>query len=80
MRHIYSNAEIVNAWLGPADPEVAASAAGIISTLANSKPRLYEKDLFPEDQELLNLGLPTRDSPAWDALNTMLSVPYFSRV
>ncbi|KAF5595961.1 heterokaryon incompatibility 6 OR allele [Fusarium pseudocircinatum] len=80
MRHIYSNAEIVNAWLGPADPEVAASAAGIISTLANSKPRLYEKDLFPEDQELLNLGLPTRDSPAWDALNKMLSVPYFSRV
>ncbi|KAM5526194.1 heterokaryon incompatibility protein [Fusarium oxysporum f. sp. phaseoli] len=80
MRHIYSNAEMVNAWLGPADPEVAASAAGIISTLANSKPRLYERDLFPEDQELLDLGLPTRDSPAWDALNTMLSVPYFSRV
>ncbi|PNP79866.1 hypothetical protein FNYG_06563 [Fusarium nygamai] len=80
MRHIYSNAEIVNAWLGPTNPEVAASAAGIISTLANSKSRLYEKDLFPEDQELLDLGLPTRDSPAWDALNKMLSVPYFSRV
>ncbi|KAG4293606.1 hypothetical protein FPRO06_00191 [Fusarium proliferatum] len=55
MRHIYSNAEIVNAWLGPADPEVASSAAGIIKTLANSKPRLYEKDIFPEDQELLDL-------------------------
>ncbi|KAF5570984.1 heterokaryon incompatibility 6 OR allele [Fusarium phyllophilum] len=80
MKHIYSTAEIVNAWLGPADPEVTASAAGIISTLANSKPRLYEKDLFPEDQELLDIGLPTRDSPAWDALNTMLGVPYFSRV
>ncbi|KAF5685103.1 Het6 heterokaryon incompatibility [Fusarium denticulatum] len=80
MRHIYSNAEIVNTWLGPADPEVAASAAGIIKALANSKPRLYEKDLFPEDQELLDLSLPTRDSPAWDALNKMLSVPYFSRV
>lgn len=80
MRHIYSNAEIVNAWLGPADPEVASSAAGIIRTLANSKPRLYEKDIFPEDQELLDLGLPTRDSSVWDALNTMLSVPYFSRV
>ncbi|KAI1031855.1 hypothetical protein LB504_000149 [Fusarium proliferatum] len=80
MRHIYSNAEIVNAWLGPADPEVASSAAGIITTLANSKPRLYEKDVFPEDQELLDLGLPTRDSPDWDALNSMLAVPYFSRV
>ncbi|KAF5966583.1 putative het-6OR heterokaryon incompatibility protein (het-6OR allele) [Fusarium bulbicola] len=80
MRHIYSNAELVNAWLGPADSEVAASAAGIISTLANSKPRLYEKDIFPEDQELLDLSLPTRDSPAWSALNTMLGVPYFSRV
>ncbi|SCV33496.1 related to HET-6OR heterokaryon incompatibility protein (het-6OR allele) [Fusarium fujikuroi] len=80
MRHIYSNAEIVNAWLGPADPEVASSAAGIITTMANLKPRLYEKDIFPEDQELLDLGLPTRDSPDWDALNTMLSVPYFSRV
>ncbi|KAF5686251.1 het-6OR heterokaryon incompatibility (het-6OR allele) [Fusarium circinatum] len=80
MRHIYSNAELVNTWLDPADSEVAAAADGIISTLANSKPRLYEKDIFPEDQELLDLGLPTRDSPAWGALNTMLSVPYFSRV
>jgi hypothetical protein len=80
MRHIYSNAEIVNAWLGPADPELAASAAGIISTLANLKPSLFLRDYFPEDQELLDLGLPTRDSPAWDALNTLFNVPYFSRV
>lgn len=80
MRHIYSNAELVNAWLGPADPEVVASAAGIISTLAIPKPSLFEKDYFPEDNELLDLGLPTRASPAWDALNTMFNVPYFSRV
>lgn len=80
MRHIYSDAELVNAWLGPADPDTAASAAGIISTLANPKPLLYEKDVFPEDHELLDLGLPTRDSPTWDALNTMLRAPYFSRV
>ncbi|VZH95060.1 unnamed protein product [Fusarium fujikuroi] len=75
MRHIYSNAEIVNAWLGPADPEVASFAAGIISALTKSKPHI-----FPEDQELLDLSLPTRDSLAWDALNSMLAAPYFSRV
>ncbi|KAF5965715.1 heterokaryon incompatibility 6 OR allele [Fusarium coicis] len=58
MRHIYSNAEIVNAWLGPADPDVTASAAGIIKALANPKPRLYEKDLFPEDLERRPLWAP----------------------
>ncbi|KAG5807736.1 hypothetical protein H9Q74_008094 [Fusarium xylarioides] len=80
MGHIYSNAEIVNAWLGPADPDVASSAAGIIKTLANPRPTLFSKDSFPGDTELLDLGLPTRDSPAWNALNALFNAPYFSRV
>ncbi|KAF5656054.1 heterokaryon incompatibility 6 OR allele [Fusarium circinatum] len=81
MRDIYSGATLVNAWLGPANAEEASAVGIIISALA--KRRLHEfrePQYFPENEYLQQLGLPARDSPAWGALNSMLNVPYFSRV
>ncbi|CVK94881.1 related to HET-6OR heterokaryon incompatibility protein (het-6OR allele) [Fusarium mangiferae] len=81
MRHIYSGATLVNAWLGPADPEEATAAGMIISTLAKRRPNEFrEQEYFPQNDYLLELGLPARNSPAWEALNSMLNAPYFSRI
>ncbi|KLP09506.1 related to HET-6OR heterokaryon incompatibility protein (het-6OR allele) [Fusarium fujikuroi] len=81
MRHIYSGATLVNAWLGPADPEEATAAGMIISTLAKRRPHEFrEQEYFPQNDYLLELGLPARNSPAWGALNSMLRTPYFSRI
>ncbi|KAF5700714.1 Het6 heterokaryon incompatibility [Fusarium globosum] len=81
MRHIYSGATLVNAWLGPADPEEATAAGMITSTLAKRRPNEFrEQEYFPQNDYLLELGLPARNSPAWEALNSMLNAPYFSRI
>ncbi|KAF5578488.1 heterokaryon incompatibility 6 OR allele [Fusarium subglutinans] len=81
MRDIYSGATLVNAWLGPADAEEASAVGKIISTLAKREPHEFrEQQYFPKNDYLQELGLPIRDSSAWEALNSMLSVPYFSRV
>ncbi|KAF4439117.1 putative HET-6OR heterokaryon incompatibility protein (het-6OR allele) [Fusarium austroafricanum] len=80
MRHIYSNATVVNTWLGPAGPEVSGSAAGIISTLAFLSHDTVEREHFPKDEDLQSPGLPTRGSLAWKALNTMFELPYFERI
>ncbi|KAF5573203.1 het-6OR heterokaryon incompatibility (het-6OR allele) [Fusarium pseudocircinatum] len=81
MRDIYSGAALVNAWLGPADAEEASAVEMIISTLAKRRPHeLRAQQYFPENEYLQELGLPTRDSTAWGALNSMLDAPYFSRV
>ncbi|KAF5720992.1 het-6OR heterokaryon incompatibility (het-6OR allele) [Fusarium mundagurra] len=81
MRDIYSGATLVNAWLGPADAEKTSAVGMIISTLAKMRPGEFrEQQYFPENEYLQELGLPARESPAWGALNSMLSGPYFSRV
>ncbi|KAF5639008.1 Het6 heterokaryon incompatibility [Fusarium sp. NRRL 25303] len=81
MRHIYSRAALVNAWLGPADPEEATAAGMIISTLAKRRPYEFrEQQYFPENEYVQELGLPARESPAWGVLNSMLNAPYFFRV
>ncbi|KAF4475866.1 Heterokaryon incompatibility 6, OR allele [Fusarium agapanthi] len=81
MRDIYSGATLVNAWLGPADAEKASAVEMIISTLAKRRPHEFrEQQYFPENEYLQELGLPARESPAWEALNSMLNAPYFFRV
>ncbi|TVY68380.1 Heterokaryon incompatibility protein 6, OR allele [Fusarium oxysporum f. sp. cubense] len=80
MGDIYSGAAVVNTWLGPADAGEAATTTTIISTLAEAKSLENRGDHFPENEYLQELGLPTRDSSAWGALNSMLNTPYFSRV
>ncbi|KAH7154564.1 heterokaryon incompatibility protein-domain-containing protein [Fusarium sp. MPI-SDFR-AT-0072] len=64
MRDIYSGAALVNAWLGPADAGEAATTGMISSTLAQSRSYVLRAS-FPENEHLQELGLPTRDSPAW---------------
>ncbi|TXC02619.1 hypothetical protein FocTR4_00014850 [Fusarium oxysporum f. sp. cubense] len=81
MRDIYSGSVLVTAWLGPADPGEAADTRMIISALAAIRFHVVSKQqYFPENERLQELGLPTRESPAWGALNSMLQAPYFSRV
>ncbi|RGP77958.1 hypothetical protein FLONG3_3915 [Fusarium longipes] len=80
MTSIYSKAALVTAWLGPADPGEAAAVGMVISTLASIKSHLWDNLRFPENVRLQELGVPTRDSPAWGALNSMLNTPYFSRI
>ncbi|KAF4334894.1 heterokaryon incompatibility 6 OR allele [Fusarium beomiforme] len=80
MRQIYSDAAMTVIWLGSADPEEAAAAASIVYTLANNKNHYVKGNSFPQNDQLKELGLPARESPAWRALNSMLSAEYFSRV
>lgn len=59
----------------------AAATEMIISTLAKADPLVRRGgEHFPQNEYLQELGLPTRQSLAWVALNCMLNTPYFSRV
>ncbi|KAG9495669.1 hypothetical protein J7337_012223 [Fusarium musae] len=81
MKDIYSGSKLVTAWLGQADPGEAADTQTIISALAAIEFQQFcFLPHFPENKRLLELGLPTRESPAWGALNSMLHAPYFSRI
>ncbi|CAJ0538608.1 Ff.00g066370.m01.CDS01 [Fusarium sp. VM40] len=80
MKSIYSQASLVNAWLGPADQDEANSAKEIITTLARLEEYSHDEEHFPKDEMLLEYNLPARSSPAWSRLNSMLGANYFSRV
>ncbi|SCV47005.1 related to HET-6OR heterokaryon incompatibility protein (het-6OR allele) [Fusarium fujikuroi] len=81
MKDIYSGSKLVTAWLGQADPGEAADTQAIISALATIELQPFSYlPHFPDNKRLQELGLPTRESPAWAALNSMLQAPYFSRV
>ncbi|KAF4445549.1 hypothetical protein F53441_10722 [Fusarium austroafricanum] len=83
MRDIYSGAECVEAWLGPATLEQAGHAAMLmtsIATLPDIPIPTNSALTFPSDEKLQKLKLPTRSSPSWSSLETMLRLPYFKRV
>jgi hypothetical protein len=81
MRDIYSQAGLVNAWLGVTDSPESARVADMISTMASdSWPHTMESDETFDDKKLQSLGLPPQNSPTYIAFNNMLSIPYFSRV
>lgn len=58
MKSIYSQASLVNAWLGPVDRDEACSAKEIITTLARLKEFSHDEEHFPEDEKLLEYNLP----------------------
>ncbi|TVY73986.1 hypothetical protein Focb16_v004714 [Fusarium oxysporum f. sp. cubense] len=81
MRDIYSQAELVNAWLGVTDSPESARVVDMISTMAaGSWPRTMRIDEPLDDEELQSLGLPPQNSPTYMALSNMLGLAYFSRV
>ncbi|KAJ0148875.1 Uncharacterized protein HZ326_8520 [Fusarium oxysporum f. sp. albedinis] len=81
MRDIYSQAELVNAWLGVTDSPESARVVDMISTMAaGSWPRTMRIDQPLDDEELQSLGLPPQNSPTYMALSNMLGLAYFSRV
>lgn len=86
MRDIYSSASQVLSWLGPDDHNQATLAKELIAKLStvemDEHARLKTERFphFPEDQELVRLGLPKRASSTWRALDTMLRLPYFERI
>ncbi|KAL5593321.1 hypothetical protein FOBRF1_012423 [Fusarium oxysporum] len=81
MRDIYSQAELVNAWLGATDSPESARVVDMISTMAaGSWPRTMGIDQHLDDEKLQSLGLPPQDSPTYVALYKMLDLAYFSRV
>ncbi|KAJ4012572.1 hypothetical protein NW752_008277 [Fusarium irregulare] len=71
---------MVVAWLGPADTEAADSLKSLLTALNNLQEYSSEEKHFPDDDHLATLNLPRRDSRAWNDLNLMLDVSYFSRV
>ncbi|KAM5371571.1 hypothetical protein ACJA88_009558 [Fusarium oxysporum] len=81
MRDIYSQAELINAWLGVIDSPESARVVDMISTMAaGSWPRTMRIDEPLDDEELQSLGLPPQYSPTYMALSNMLDLAYFSRV
>ncbi|KAM0145510.1 hypothetical protein ACHAPG_011586, partial [Botrytis cinerea] len=96
MKEIYSGAEIVSAWLGPGDPERVKSVAETMKILANGVSSLLKERFslifinddhpmerppsFPQDEFLRQMSLPIRSSPIWNDFNSMLTLPYFSRI
>jgi hypothetical protein len=87
MRDIYANAQHVVLWAGP-DPEGRAFAArGILARLSELFVDWVRAGLpkskyqaFPRDLALAELGLPPRQAPAWEHLESMFSLPYFERI
>ncbi|RKL11752.1 hypothetical protein BFJ71_g233 [Fusarium oxysporum] len=64
MRDIYSQAELINAWLGVIDSPESARVVDMISTMAaGSWPRTMRIDEPLDDEELQSLGLPPQYSP-----------------
>ena len=71
---------MVVAWLGLADTEAADSVKSLLAALNNLQEDSSGEKYFLDDDHLATLNLPRRDSRAWNDLNLMLDVSYFSRV
>jgi hypothetical protein len=82
MSLIYRVASRVLVWLGPDIRNEAEVAFNLLEQLARQNdgyPNLLTTDNFPGDDILMQAGLPTRESPQWNALRTLFSLPYFER-
>ncbi|TGO52093.1 hypothetical protein BOTNAR_0335g00040 [Botryotinia narcissicola] len=81
MRDIYSGADIVSAWLGPGNPEeIKFAAEAIIGLAYQTLFRSKDPPVFPQDEELREYRLPIRSSPVWAAFDSLIRLPYFSRI
>jgi hypothetical protein len=82
MKDIYSGAQKVSAWLGPDPSNESSDVAHVIRRMAelSSKGVSLDRGMFPSNEDLERSGLPTRESPVWEAFNRMLSLKYFTRV
>lgn len=85
MAPIYSGATMVICCLGP-EPK---GQGKLVDSLIGKMQRpmillnsLLDPDMpvFPSQQELDAYDLPKRDSPEWDAFETMITLPYFTRM
>ena len=82
MGDIFGTAEWVIMWLGP-DSETrpqARLADKLIEKLAWLQGQSYFEYDSVTDAGLAEHGLPPLSSPAWEALGSFVSLPYFSRV
>ena len=80
MADIYRRASCVWSWLGVAQEPAASQAIELIlPRIAEAYAQLYTLTGYATMQTRA-LGLPDVDSPAWDALEQMMSSPYFLRL
>ncbi|KAK0655149.1 heterokaryon incompatibility protein-domain-containing protein [Cercophora newfieldiana] len=83
MKQIYQRANKVISWLGPDVSHQAPLASELIERILHLKD-IYQKHPktvhFPTNRQLKKLGLPSRGSPSWGALEALLQHQYFERV
>ena len=82
IRHIFSKASMVAAYLGEANFEYTAFAKlwDLCTILSQKVPRVTLLSLEPGSQWWQALGLPPRDSPLWQHLIRFCTHPWFRRV
>jgi hypothetical protein len=83
MNIIYYVADRVLVWLGPDAQKEADVAFKLIHQLARQgdwDPNFFKIDYFPDDDFLRQAGLPIQESPDWNALRSLFSLPYFERM
>jgi hypothetical protein len=79
---IFANAKQTLMWLGPDIKSQAQSAIELIQKInTNWSTGIHNPEReFPSNEQLQARGLPTQPDPRWDALASLLELPYFSRM
>ena len=78
MGAIYSQADVVFAWLGPAGLYTGVAGDAVVALERILKN--LRGPIVPADASLQSYGLPVKDDPAWRGLGDILRRPWFQRL